>query len=98
MRAMVSLGMPQTRLTEISFDRGSWNAATSPRWGWPPLGESACGEDEIAFNQVWLHAVAGDVESTGTGKVEGGGRDSAKRGSPGPQFSLLHDCMRLGII
>ena len=37
------------------------------------VGESACGQDEIALEQVWLHAVAGDVESTGAGKVEEAG-------------------------
>ena len=34
------------------------------------VGESACGEDEIALEQEGLHAVAGDVESAGTEEVK----------------------------
>ena len=62
------------------------------------VGESARGEDEIALEQEGLHAVTGDTESTGAEEVKEAGGVQPERESPGPQFSLLHDCMRLGII
>ena len=37
------------------------------------VGESACGEDEIALKQEGLHAVTGDTESAGAEEVKEAG-------------------------